>query len=91
MPKQRRRLAASISPERAFGRVLREIRKKRGLSQEQLGFDSGYHRTYISLLERGMKSPSLTTIMNLAAVLKVSASGMLARIEAQLRRGRKHG
>jgi hypothetical protein len=33
---------------RVFGRVLREVRKEHGLSQEQLGFDSGYHRTYIS-------------------------------------------
>lgn len=38
-------------------RVLREIRKSRSLSQEELGARSGYHRTYIGLLVRGEKSP----------------------------------
>ena len=37
----------------AFGKVLKEIRQENSLSQEELGFGSGYHRTYISLLERG--------------------------------------
>ncbi len=69
--------------------MLREIRKRRSLSQEELGFRSGYHRTYISLLERGMKSPSLTTIMSLASALGVSASGMIRRVEAPLKRSEK--
>jgi len=42
-----------MTPEKAFGKVLREIRQKHSLSQEGLGFESGYHGTYISLLERG--------------------------------------
>ena len=49
-------------PEKAFGKVLREIRHERSLSQEELGFESGYHRTYISLLERGKKSLLRNTI-----------------------------
>ena len=39
--------------EMAFGKVLREIRQEHSLSQEDLGFESGYHRTYISPLEQG--------------------------------------
>ena len=77
--------ASSSSPGRkrelAFGRVLQEVRREKGLSQEQLGFDSGYHRTYISFLERGKKSPSLSTIMNLAETLSVPASEMVRRVE----------
>ena len=72
---------AGSRPEKAFGRVLREIRQKRGLSQEQLGFESGYHRTYISLLERGLKSPSLGTIMSLATALEIPATEMIRRVE----------
>ena len=65
----------------AFSAVLREVRKKRGLSQEALGFESGYHRTYVSLLERGLKSPSLQTIFNLARALDILPSEMLSRVE----------
>lgn len=65
----------------AFGAVLREIRKERGFSQEDLGFESGYHRTYVSLLERGLKSPSLQTIFKLAQVLGIRPSELLARVE----------
>lgn len=71
-------------PEKAFGQVIQEIRKQRGLSQEQLGFESGYHRTYISLLERGQKSPSLETIFQLAMALKVSPSKILRRVELRI-------
>lgn len=69
------------SIEKFFGQVLQQLRKERGLSQEELGFDSGYHRTYISLLERGKKSPSLQTIFQLAKALKVEPSEIVERIQ----------
>jgi transcriptional regulator with XRE-family HTH domain len=53
----------------AFGRVLRELRTRRGLSQEQLGFRSRVHPTYISQLERGLKSPSLEVIARVSEAL----------------------
>lgn len=71
--------------ERAFGRVLREVRKERGLSQEQLGFESGYHRTYISFLERGKKNPTLATILDLAETLRIPAWEFVRRVESRLR------
>lgn len=76
----------SKSIEKAFGKVLRELREKRGLSQEELGFESGYHRTYISLLERGLKNPSLKTIIKISKVLSVKPSELLKRIESSLLR-----
>jgi transcriptional regulator with XRE-family HTH domain len=76
-------------PEKAFGNVLKEIRQKISLSQEELGFESGYHRTYISLLERGRKSPSLNTIFQLAAALGVPPSEILRRTEARVGRVRR--
>ena len=67
-----------------FGLVLRDIRKERGLTQEALAFESGYHPTYIGQLERGQKSPSLRTIIVLAATLDTVGSEMLRRIEARM-------
>ncbi len=70
--------------EEAFGMALQDLRKARKLSQEQLGFESGYHRTYISQLERGRKSPSLKTIFQLAAALKTLPSKMVLRVEGSV-------
>lgn len=73
--------------EKLFGRAIRELRQKRGFSQEKLAFDSGLHRTYVSLIERGVKSPSLRTIFQISRALKVKPSILLSKVE----RGRKHG
>jgi len=59
---------------KAFGEELRNVRTERGLSQEELGFESGYHRTYISLLERGLKIPSLQTTFRLSSALGIAPS-----------------
>ena len=72
--------------EKAFGAALQALRKEHGLSQEQLGFDSGYHRTYVSFLARGLKSPSLSTIMDLAETLEMSAAELVRRTEEILAR-----
>jgi transcriptional regulator with XRE-family HTH domain len=75
-----------VTIETAFGEVIREIRRESGLSQEQLGFDSACHRTYISLLERGKKSPTLNTIFRLAEPLGVSPRELVRRVEVRLAR-----
>jgi transcriptional regulator with XRE-family HTH domain len=67
--------------EKSFGEVLRQIRQNRNLSQESLGFMSGYHRTYISLLERGQKSPSLQTVFQLAKALKIEPSEIIKHVQ----------
>lgn len=69
------------TPEQDFGFTLREIRLKRGFSQQRLADKSGYHRTYIGLLERGQKSPSLRTIFNIATTLQVKPCELLERVE----------
>lgn len=75
----------AISPEVAFGRVLRKIRNDSKLSQDDLGAKSGYHRTYIGQLERGEKSPSLRTLFNIAASLGVAPSRIVKGVERVLR------
>lgn len=73
-----------MKPQQAFGKILRASRHQRGLSQEQLGFESGYHRTYISQLERGEKSPSITTVFHLARALNIAPSEMVRLVENQV-------
>ena len=67
--------------EESLGEILRQLRKERGLSQEELALGSGYHRTYISLLERGQKNPSLRTIFELAKALEVAPSEIVERVQ----------
>ena len=75
----------SASIQHAFGRALRARRERVGLSQEELGFASEIHRTYISELERGLKNPSLTTIARLADALKTRPSVLVAESESKSR------
>lgn len=77
------------NPELAFGSVLRRIRRERHVSQQALADRSGYHRTYIGLLEGGQKSPSLRTIFNIATVLRVTPSNFLKRVERELRQSKR--
>ena len=82
MQQRRRRHTAPQTAEDRFGQALREFRTARGLTQEELAFESGYHPVYIGLLERGKKSPSLRAIMSLATTLKTRGSELLRRVEA---------
>ena len=54
-----------------FGNALREIRNAAQISQEKLALDCGLDRTYISMLERGIKIPTLKTIEMLSDTLKI--------------------
>jgi transcriptional regulator with XRE-family HTH domain len=67
--------------EREFGKALKMLRKDRGYSQEELAARSNLHRTYISLLERGQKSPSLTTICRVANALDVKPHELISVAE----------
>jgi transcriptional regulator with XRE-family HTH domain len=58
-----------MPPKNAFPAALQAIRKVRGLSQE--AFSDVSSRTYLSSLERGLKSPTLTKIVELCEVMEV--------------------
>jgi transcriptional regulator with XRE-family HTH domain len=55
----------------------RKFRPERGLSQEELAFDCGLHRTYVSGVERGVRNPTVVVLEKIAKALKVAASGLL--------------
>jgi len=71
-----------LKPGIAFGKVLRGFRKDKKYSQERLALESGLDRTYISLLERGLRQPSLTSILQLSKALDISSGQIISAVEA---------
>lgn len=59
-----------------FGRNVREVREKKGLSQEELAEECGLHRTYIGGIERGERNVGLLNILRIAAALSVPVSSL---------------
>jgi transcriptional regulator with XRE-family HTH domain len=53
------------------------------VSQEELSFRAGIHRSYISQLERDLKSPTVDMLFRLCRTLDVSAAKIIARIESR--------
>ncbi len=60
-----------------FGQNLRKIRVAQKISQEELAFRSGLHRTYVSSVERGERNIALENIQKLAIALKVSMKDLM--------------
>lgn len=59
---------------KAFGKRVAELRRNAGYSQEKFAFKCGLDRTYIGVVERGEKSPTLNTIVKIANALGISKS-----------------
>lgn len=60
-----------------FGRRVRDIRKAKGLSQEQLSFKAELHRTYIGMIERAEKNITLLNIEKIAKALETSIDNLM--------------
>jgi transcriptional regulator with XRE-family HTH domain len=68
-----------------FGQVLREQRLSRELSQEELALAADVDRTFVSQMERGIRQPTITTLIKLAGALGIQPSTLVARMEKLLR------
>ena len=69
---------------KAFGAALREARQKAKLSQEDLALESGVDRTFVSMMERGIRQPALSTVFSLCEALPISAASLVDRTKALL-------
>ena len=65
-----------------LGHELRKAREEADLTQEELSSAANIDRSYISLLENNKKSPTVDLLFRLCDALGVSASGLLASVEA---------
>lgn len=63
-----------LKPLILLGQAIRAQREQLGLSQEKLAEQCGFDRTYISMLERGKRNPSLLNLLKLAKGLQTSVS-----------------
>lgn len=70
-----------VTWESAFGKVVRELRERKGLSQEALALSCDRSRNLIGLLEQGRHAPRLTTIVAVARALDIRPSALLRRVE----------
>ena len=65
----------------ALGRAVRDLREAAGLSQEELGYRSGMHRTYVGGIERGERNPSWMNIVRIAQALSVPPARLVERAQ----------
>jgi len=63
-----------------FGKNLARARRRAGLSQEELAFLAGLHRTEVGLIERGERTPRIDTAAKLSGALEVPVEEMLEGI-----------
>jgi len=75
--------------DRILGLEIQRRRTEEGWSQEYLAENTGLHRTYISQLERGLKSPSVRVLSHITNALGLSMSDFLRAVEELLNVDRK--
>lgn len=60
-----------------FGEKVQKVRKSKGISQEGLASMLSMHRTYIGMIERGERNPTIRTLYKISKALKISSSDLL--------------
>ncbi len=66
-----------MSLAQTFGKNVRAARQKLGWSQEQLAFEAGIKRSYLSEVEGGKRNPTLVVVERIAKGLNLSPSELL--------------
>jgi transcriptional regulator with XRE-family HTH domain len=68
----------------ALGNAIRELRARRRLSQEELGFRAGLHRNYVGAIERGEINPTFRVLLKLSIGLALPLSEIVTLAERRL-------
>jgi transcriptional regulator with XRE-family HTH domain len=78
-----------MDPRGRFGENLRRARLQANLSQEDLAFQSGLDRTYVSGIERGVRNPTIAVVVQLADVLEIPPADLLDGLGRRAPRSRQ--
>jgi transcriptional regulator with XRE-family HTH domain len=65
-------MAPSDQPQPALGKAIRELREKRGLTQEAVAHDAGVTTATLGVIERGLSNPTWATLRRIASALGAS-------------------
>ncbi|MEW4275378.1 helix-turn-helix domain-containing protein [Priestia megaterium] len=76
--------------EQAFGIVIKKYRLESSISQEKLAFGADLDRTFISLLERGKRKPTINTLFAISKVLGVKPHKIINDIELLIYKKKKN-
>lgn len=68
----------------AIAKILKKIRENKGISQEQLAFEANLHRTYISQIERGLKSITVKTLLKITQPLEIRIDEFIKLVADEL-------
>ncbi len=66
--------------EKFFGEILHDLRVEKKLTQAELADKSSLDRTYISLLERGERQPTISTLFKIASALETSVVSIVQKL-----------
>lgn len=81
MPKQGKHIQPFAGTKKAFGSAFRQLREKRGISQEEVSAAAECDRTTVSLIERGLVSPKLETIVRMCKAITAYPSEVMRAME----------
>jgi transcriptional regulator with XRE-family HTH domain len=81
MKARRKHVQPLTGPEKAFGDAFRRLRKKKGISQETVSEGAACDRTTVSLIERGLVSAKLETIVKMSKAIAVLPSDVMRAME----------
>ncbi len=76
-------MSVGRTPGEIFGARVREIRRKRGMTQVELGERLGFQQNRVSEIENGSRSPTLVTILRLAVALQCKPSALLVAFDEE--------
>jgi transcriptional regulator with XRE-family HTH domain len=74
-------MAPSQRPQRALGQAIREVREKRGLTQEAVAHNAGVTASTFGLIERGQSNPTWATVDDIASALGCSIAELAKRAD----------